>query len=57
VADALRLRAISLDAVKMLSLAGQENRRARLDLTFLPSSPGQYRIVAFKRLIPVNGGR
>jgi hypothetical protein len=34
VTDALRLRAISLDAVKMLLLARQENRRARLDLTF-----------------------
>ena len=36
VAEALRLGAISFDAVKMLLLARLENRPARLDLTFYP---------------------
>jgi hypothetical protein len=36
VAEALRLGAISFDAVKRLLLARLENRRARLDLTFYP---------------------
>ena len=39
VADALRLGAISFDAVKMLLLARLENRPARLDLTFYPYLP------------------
>ncbi len=39
VADALRLSAISFDAVKMLLLARLENRPARLDLTFYPYLP------------------
>jgi hypothetical protein len=34
--EALRLSAISFDAVKMLLLARLENRPARLDLTFYP---------------------
>src|ERR1700731_682783 len=36
VSEALRLGAISFDAVKMLLLAQLENRPARLDLTFYP---------------------
>ncbi len=39
VAEALRLGAISFDAVKMLLLARLENRSARLDLTFYPYLP------------------
>src|ERR1700730_14340969 len=39
VAAALRLGAISFDAVKMLLLARLENRPARLDLTFYPYLP------------------
>jgi transposase len=39
VAHALRLGAISFDAVKMLVLAKLENRPARLDLTFYPYLP------------------
>ena len=39
VAHALRLGAISFDAVKMLLLARLENRPARLDLTFYPYLP------------------
>ena len=39
VMDALRLSAISFDAVKMLLLARLENRPARLDLTFYPYLP------------------
>jgi hypothetical protein len=39
VAYALRLGAISFDAVKMLVLAKLENRPARLDLTFYPYLP------------------
>ncbi len=37
--EALRLGAISFDAVKMLLLARLENRTARLDLTFYPYLP------------------
>jgi transposase len=39
VAEALRVGAISFDAVKMLLLARLENRPARLDLTFYPYLP------------------
>ena len=39
VAQALRLGAISFDAVKMLLLARLENRPVRLDLTFYPYLP------------------
>jgi transposase len=39
VVEALRLGAISFDAVKMLLLARLENRPARLDLTFYPYLP------------------
>ena len=39
VTEALRLGAISFDAVKMLLLAQLENRPARLDLTFYPYLP------------------
>jgi len=39
VAEALRLGAISFDAVKMLLLARLENRAGRLDLTFYPYLP------------------
>lgn len=39
VAQALKLGAISFDAVKMLLLARLENRPARLDLTFYPYLP------------------
>jgi hypothetical protein len=39
VAEAMRLGAISFDAVKMLLLARLENRPARLDLTFYPYLP------------------
>ena len=39
VSEALRLGAISFDAVKMLLLARLENRPARLDLTFYPYLP------------------
>ena len=39
VAHALRLGAISFDAVKMLLLAKLENRPARLDLAFYPYLP------------------
>ena len=39
VADALRLGAISFDAVKMLLLARLENRPVRLDLTLYPYLP------------------
>jgi transposase len=39
VMEALRLGAISFDAVKMLLLARLENRPARLDLTFYPYLP------------------
>jgi transposase len=39
VSEALRLGAISFDAVKMLLLAKLENRPARLDLTFYPYLP------------------
>lgn len=39
IAKALRLGAISFDAVKMLLLARLENRPARLDLTFYPYLP------------------
>jgi transposase len=39
VTQALRLGAISFDAVKMLLLARLENRPARLDLTFYPHLP------------------
>ena len=39
VAQALKLGAISFDAVKMLLLARLENRPARLDLTFYPHLP------------------
>jgi len=41
VSEALRLGAISFDAVKMLLLARLENRPARLDLTVLPLSAGR----------------
>ena len=37
--EALRLGAISFDAVKTLLLARLENRPARLDLTFYPYLP------------------
>jgi hypothetical protein len=37
--EALRLGAISFDAVKMLLLARLENRPVRLDLTFYPYLP------------------
>jgi hypothetical protein len=36
VSEALRLSAISFDAVKLLLLARLDNRPARLDLTFYP---------------------
>jgi transposase len=39
ISEALRLGAISFDAVKMLLLARLENRPARLDLTFYPYLP------------------
>jgi hypothetical protein len=39
VTEALRLGAISFDAVKMLLLARLENRPVRLDLTFYPYLP------------------
>ena len=39
VGEAVRLGAISFDAVKMLLLARLENRPARLDLTFYPYPP------------------
>jgi transposase len=39
VSEALRLSAISFDAVKMLLLAKLQNRPARLDLTFYPYLP------------------
>jgi hypothetical protein len=39
VSEALRLSAISFDAVKMLLLARLENRPVRLDLTFYPYLP------------------
>lgn len=39
VAEAVKLGAISFDAVKMLLLARMENRPARLDLTFYPYLP------------------
>src|SRR3984893_17952901 len=39
VSEALRLSAISFDAVKMLLLAGLENRPARLRLTVYPCLP------------------
>jgi hypothetical protein len=39
VTEALRLSAISFDAVKMLLLARLENRPGRLDLTFYPYLP------------------
>jgi hypothetical protein len=39
IAEALRLGAISFDAVKMLLLARLESRPARLDLTFYPFLP------------------
>jgi hypothetical protein len=39
VGEALRLGAVSFDAVKMLLLARLENRPARLDLTFYPYLP------------------
>jgi hypothetical protein len=39
VSEALRLGAISFDAVKMLLLARLENRPTRLDLTFYPYLP------------------
>ena len=39
VSEALRLGAVSFDAVKMLLLARLENRPARLDLTFYPYLP------------------
>jgi hypothetical protein len=39
VGEAVRLGAISFDAVKMLLLARLENRPARLDLTFYPYLP------------------
>jgi hypothetical protein len=39
VAHALKLGAISFDAIKMLLLAKLENRPARLDLTFYPYLP------------------
>jgi hypothetical protein len=39
VGEALRLGAISFDAVKMLLLARLENRPARLDLTLYPYLP------------------
>ena len=39
VTEALKLGAISFDAVKMLLLAKMENRTARLDLTFYPYLP------------------
>jgi hypothetical protein len=39
VSEALRLSAISFDAVKMLLLARLENRPARLDLTVYPYLP------------------
>jgi hypothetical protein len=39
VGEALRMGAISFDAVKMLLLARLENRPARLDLTFYPYLP------------------
>jgi len=39
VSEALRLSAISFDAVKMLLLARLENRPGRLDLTFYPYLP------------------
>ena len=39
VAQALKLGAVSFDAVKMLLLARLENRPVRLDLTFYPYLP------------------
>ena len=39
IAEALKLGAISFDAVKMLLLARMENRPARLDLAFYPYLP------------------
>jgi hypothetical protein len=39
VAQALKLGAVSFDAVKMLLLAKMENRPVRLDLTFYPYLP------------------
>ena len=39
VAQALKLGAISFDAVKMLLLSRLENRPVRLDLTFYPYLP------------------
>jgi hypothetical protein len=39
VAQALKLGAVSFDAVKMLLLAKMQNRPVRLDLTFYPYLP------------------
>jgi len=66
VAEALRLGAISFDAVKMLLLARLENRPARLDLTFYPylpaatvgaTDPRAYLgLIANARIIPATAG-
>jgi len=66
VAQALRLGAISFDAVKMLLLARLENRPARLDLTFYPylptatvgtTDPRAYLgLVACSRFMPMTAG-
>jgi transposase len=66
VAHALRLGAISFDAVKMLLLAKLENRPARLDLTFYPYLPAAtvgttdsrayLGLVASSRSLPMTAG-
>ena len=66
VAQALRLGAISFDAVKMLLLAKLENRPARLDLTFYPYLPAAtvgttdsrayLGLVASSRSLPMTAG-
>ena len=66
VSEALRLGAISFDAVKMLLLARLENRPARLDLTFYPylpaatvgaTDPRAYLgLIANARFIPATAG-
>ena len=66
VTQALRLGAISFDAVKMLLLARLENRPARLDLTFYPHLPAAtvgatqprayLELIASSRSIPATAG-
>ena len=62
VAQALKLGAISFDAVKMLLLARLENRSARLDLTFYPylpatTDPRAYLgLIAYARVITATTG-